>query len=349
MEIQATATEGEKSLLDRAGEAYQAKDHDQALLLLDQAIQDEPEGAAPWLYKGLIHSDRSEFAQALAAFDRAAELDPSATDDEIFLFRRGVALGEVGRHAEALESLERALERMTDQSPLRELRGVAMFRIGWTLAAQEKLAEADEYLRQALELWPPGLPRANALRQRSLVLVQLDRFQDCLATLEELFRLDPDAESNIQLWALHRSSLMGLGRLEEAKAEPPEALKDHPFTLATRGSALTLLGRLEDAAPLLAKAGEPGPQYDGDFLAWLGAGMANVGLARAEKALAALDRARAIQPTAERVTVSMMRGLALSWLGRTKEAMEEVRDLPPLDFVVLIRGTALAESGDVEG
>jgi uncharacterized protein len=76
----------------------------EALESYDKAVQIKPDYADVWFDRGwLILSKFKKFEEAIANFDKVIQLDP---DNAMAWLNRGLALNNLGRHEEALESIE---------------------------------------------------------------------------------------------------------------------------------------------------------------------------------------------------------------------------------------------------
>lgn len=81
------------------GEAYyQAGRLDEAFREADAVLKRRPDLAEAWLIQGDIWRERGKWSQALAAFDRAARINPGQAGIEL---RRGQALMALGKNREA--------------------------------------------------------------------------------------------------------------------------------------------------------------------------------------------------------------------------------------------------------
>jgi tetratricopeptide (TPR) repeat protein len=96
-------------LLDHARELLGAGDDAvlaEAVALVNQALQLQPESVDAWLLKCQIASALGDDPGALAAVEMALRRAPYRLE---CLYWRGAVLGDLGRHREALKSIEAAL------------------------------------------------------------------------------------------------------------------------------------------------------------------------------------------------------------------------------------------------
>ncbi|MCI0586888.1 MAG: tetratricopeptide repeat protein [Planctomycetes bacterium] len=114
--------------------------------------------------------------------------------------------------------------------------------------------QAERVFATAARSAPAGKPAVAALRERSKVLGDLGRYEECLGEAESALRLEPG------LPVLHRVraiALLGLGRGEDSLRAVEEAASldgGSADTWSLRGSVLAALGRREDAAAAYREA-----------------------------------------------------------------------------------------------
>jgi tetratricopeptide (TPR) repeat protein len=96
-------------MLDQARELLGAGDDAvlaEAVAIVNQALQLQPESVDAWLLKCQIDSALGDDPGALAAVEMALRRAPYRLE---CLYWRGAVLGDLGRHREALKSIEAAL------------------------------------------------------------------------------------------------------------------------------------------------------------------------------------------------------------------------------------------------
>ncbi|MDP5181801.1 cytochrome c-type biogenesis protein CcmH [Blastococcus sp. BMG 814] len=116
------------------------------------AAQARPEDPAAWVALGRAHDHAGEYAEALAAYDRALSLQPA---DDVVLLRAGL-LVRAGSPSEALPVLAELGERYPDNPDVLLLLGLAQDRTGDP--------QGVTTLRRFLEL-DPGSPAAPGVRR----------------------------------------------------------------------------------------------------------------------------------------------------------------------------------------
>jgi tetratricopeptide (TPR) repeat protein len=291
--------------------------------------RDDP--AATYYSRGRALERQGRHAEALAAYDKALELQP----DQLDIHQdRAVALGQLGRFDEARAALEKALQLRPDQAEIHRNRGVALRELG---RLEEALAEYDEALRLQ-----PDQP--SFWYSRGIALNQLGRFDEALAAYDRALELradQPDVHQNRGV------TLEQLGRLDEALAAWDQALRlqpDNPYRHQIRGVMLERLGRVADALAAYEQAVRLQPDQH-EFHRNRVAALQRLG--RLGEALAAVDEALRLQR--DQPDIHHSRGAVLAELGRLEEALAEYdealrlqRDQPDVHYS---RGVALGQLG----
>lgn len=111
----ATAYESElERLLDQVRELLGAADDTllpEANIAVNHALQLHPDCVDAWLLKCQVASATGDDIAALAAVEMALRRSPHRAES---LYWRGAVLGDLGRHREALRSIEAALRVLSD-------------------------------------------------------------------------------------------------------------------------------------------------------------------------------------------------------------------------------------------
>jgi protein O-GlcNAc transferase len=195
----------------------------------------------------------------------------------------GVTALERGRHAEALDWLQRAVA----VAPR-----VAVYHIslGQALTALRRTDEAIDEYRQATELAPELVEAWFAL---GIALQAVGRRGEAIGIYRRVLQMRPDhadACSNLG------SALDQLGQLEDAIAVYRQALELEPeraTTLNNLGSALSRCGRHDEAIDVCRRATEREPSFAAAFN---NLGLALTSSRRLDEAVDALRRAVALRP-----------------------------------------------------
>jgi tetratricopeptide (TPR) repeat protein len=316
--------------LNRHGDAVDA--YNQALAL-DEIL------AVAWFNKGAALSLDKRNEEALAAYERAAALDPN---DGEALMRVAFILQELKRETEAtaifneaLVAIEQALARDPDDAASWALKGDALAMLG-------RWGEALAAYERAIELAPDN---AVYWDDKGRAQSRLGRNEEALAAYERAIELAPGEAR------YHRArgvALGALGRNEEALAAYERAIElapDNAVYWDDKGDALAMLGRWGEALAAYERAIELAPN-NADM--WASKARLLVDeLAQYDGSISAAQRAVELDPNS--VRNHSLLGEALFALGRKAEA--EVADLKAIalqadDGVAWeYRGYALARLG----
>lgn len=192
------------------------RQHPQAIELYRRLCQLEPE-VARWPYGlGYQYYDQQQYAQAIEYFDRALEIEPNYI---VVLYRKGYALSRIeGKRGEALTTFERCREAYhalsDDEAKDRERKHYAdaCYQQGklFLEAGNQRLAE--ERLREAVELKPKEADVRYALGK---LYVQMEQFEPAITCLEQARQLAEKPEHYI-LDYLGRA-YAGAGQLDQAR------------------------------------------------------------------------------------------------------------------------------------
>ncbi|MGB8435898.1 MAG: tetratricopeptide repeat protein, partial [Burkholderiales bacterium] len=222
-----------------------AGDSTLALLLLRSACAALPNhGEAHFLLGAALHRS-NQLPAALAAFDRALDLEP----ENLQAAHASLAvLGDLGRTEEAVARVEQLLATHPNDPQLQ-----------YTAAlVYESRGEFDRAVRhydRALHFAPDHF---EALLNRGVALTRLGRLEEAVANNRYLATAHPTrVESHFNLAEV----LLAAGRYQDAVIHSEHALAldpQHTGAMLDRGLALAALGQLEDAHTALAKAGTHG-------------------------------------------------------------------------------------------
>ena len=261
-----------------------------------------------------------------------------------FWGNRGVSLGELGRHEEAVACYSKALE--IDPRDV-----YAWSNKGGDLSALGRQEEAIACLDQALRLNPEF---AYAWINKGNVLHSLGRYEEALACFAEALRADPQ---NAIVWHNNGKTLYALTRYEEALTSFAKSARLDPhYASAWTGQAMAFgaLGQHKEAGACLARAEGIDPQcaddwklilasrgnhdmalgsFKRDAANWNSQGTTLARTGRHEEALACFAKALEIDPRYGAAWYN--RGRAFSLLGRHEEALtcySQVLDIDPQFF-----------------
>jgi tetratricopeptide (TPR) repeat protein len=218
-----------------------AKEYEEAIASLDQALKFKPDYHQAWYNRGNALGNLGRLEEAISSYDQALKFKP---DDHQAWNSRGNALGNLGRLEEAIASLDQALKIKPDYHQAWYNRGNVLDDLG-------RLEEAISSLDQALKIKPDY---HQAWNNRGIALGNLGRLEEAISSLDQALKFKPDDH---EAWYKRGIALRNLGRLEEAIASLAQALKIKPDdhkAWNNRGYALFNLGRLEEAITSLDQA-----------------------------------------------------------------------------------------------
>lgn len=220
----------------------------------------------------------------------------------------GVALGRLGRNADAVESFDQALALAPNSVE-------SWFGRGMTLVAANRHQDAIASFDRAIAA-KPDFVQVHLLRAK--LLTDLRRHDDALAGVDKLLAIAADVA---EAWLGRSNILFALKRYEEALAACERALALKPDLAEAwhgRGNALNEIGRYDDALAAYGRALAINPQ---SAAAWHGRGSVLIEIKHHGEALVAFNRALALMPTFAEAWLG--RGNVLSELGRYDEALDD--------------------------
>lgn len=271
-------------------------------------------GALTWTQTGLWRDSATLWGAAL-------ELDQSCS---VCWSNLGRALLAKGRLAEAEAHVARALALRPDRPGPVENMGVIML-------ARGRHAEAESFFRRLVAQRPSYGPYRNNL---GVALANQGRDREAEGEFREAQRLTPrflDAHSNLAtLYLRQRRYGDAITAFRSALAlDPTHAGVRGGLARALRSRAVELVqeGQVDEAGRLWQEATRMAPD-DGDLLSAIGRALVEKG--RGPEALAALERAVALDPRRAEARFWLARAYRLA--GKAPEADREVaalRDLAP--------------------
>jgi tetratricopeptide (TPR) repeat protein len=233
-------------VLQKAFELHRAGRLDEAERLYREVLAAEPHNAQAWDLLGVAADKRGQHADALESIGRAIELDPRQA---AFHMHRAAASAALGRVDQAITAYREALGVRPDLVEAR-------FGLGNLYMAQGLAQEAQEAFEIVVRSRPDIAEAHHNLAGALIAQGQPERAE---AELQTALRLKPTlAEGHLALANLRRNA----GRLEEAIAGYREVLRLHPKSLDALNSlavSLRAAGRLDEAADSARRAVEAGP------------------------------------------------------------------------------------------
>jgi tetratricopeptide (TPR) repeat protein len=258
--------------------------------------------------EGNAHFQAARFAEALACFERALDLDPF---DATALGNRANALFKLGKVEEATAGHERALAcdpffiaSWSNKGAIELLSGqktsaLASFREVVALAGKGDEANQADAQAQVKKLEQAGVtaPPRGALGWLGTGALQgaRGRFTEAIEALDRVLTLAPDLT---EAWLMKADALRQLRRPDEAMALLDEALRrrpDDPQLWHARGAELAKGKRYEDGVACFDRALAREPRH---AASWSDRGKALGVLKRFEESIESLERAIALRSEA---------------------------------------------------
>lgn len=317
--------------------AYKAGKHNEAGLLLHQALVFNSKDAASLHLLGIIEAQQGRFELALQYLDSAVLFAPKELS---YAIDRANVLASLGRPADAINEYDRALtispripEALSNRGHALRLLGrnaeaVKSYRdaiavrpsfaeahraLGQTYWVLEQLDDAIESFSRALKLIPTDI---SSLLQRGLCRYNIRRYEDAVGDFKEIIKLVPEhAEA-------HGRLSMTLNALEQFKLALVSANRacvldpKQPEWLAQKGQAMIGLDRPAEALREFEKMRDLGAVEDTVFNLM---GGAYLDLYEFDKATALYDRSIKLNPSS--AIWYYNRGVALGKQRRYREAI----------------------------
>jgi tetratricopeptide (TPR) repeat protein len=231
-----------EQLLKHSNTYYEASRYGEALSVMKQVIQLEPNNASHHKSFGdmLTQLDRNE--EAVKAFERAIDLDPNYT---VAYNNMAWALFKLNRYEEALKACERALELDPYYASAYRNKGRALYALnfpiealeayneailldpnndqiyenkGWVLYSLMRHEEALTAYQKAIKLNPEN---ATLYSIKGTILRELNLYNDALDAFEQAIRLDPN------LVEIHEKIEATLGEIKLANENRESIQQDH--------------------------------------------------------------------------------------------------------------------------
>ncbi len=191
----------DQNLLGLAEALYRAKRYTEALAVIDAYLQREPNNGYAYRLKGLIYSEQRRLNEAVAAFQKAIEINPQDVDAKLFL-AHAYAMNE-GTFPEAVNAYRQVLEAQPDNIEVR----AELARI---YSEANNHGEAIQQYRALLQQHPKEVKiRADLVR----ALVKAEKYPEAIQECEELVKTEPD---NVDHQLLMADVLVRAKRYEEA-------------------------------------------------------------------------------------------------------------------------------------
>ncbi len=234
--------------LTRADQLFRDGESEAAIAQYRELVRDEPDYALAYGNLGFALRAVGRPAEAVVPLERAVDLDPDHAEAHNNL---GLALFEADRLRDAVETFRQALRLQPDYAEASHNLGEALIRDGRTAAA---IAQYRELVQAA----PEHAPGHNSL---GYALLSAGRAADALVPLQRAVDLDPDHAEALNNLGY---GLLSVGRAAEALAPLQRAVELDPDIAEVHhnaGLALVELDRLREAAGAFRQALRLQPDY----------------------------------------------------------------------------------------
>jgi tetratricopeptide (TPR) repeat protein len=284
-----------------------------------------PLSASEWLEKCRKLSKSENYPKALAACQRAIELDDQ--DKEIWLWK-GVVLSKLGEDLEALGACDQALRLDLQHEGTWNNKLCVLSNKARALKKLKRYEEAIEVYDEVLKCDPQDKDAWNnkiyTLNSYGIALVTLKHYEKAIIAFDEALKCDPQFK---EAWTNKGVAWGRLRRYEEAIKAYDEVLKCDPQykeAWTNKGVAWERLRRYEEAIKAYDEALKCDPQYKD---AWNNKGVAWEGLGCYEEAIKAFDEALKCDHNFKlaqnnKVIAWNRKGVALARSGRYEEAIK---------------------------
>jgi tetratricopeptide (TPR) repeat protein len=272
---------GTPAALYEAGLGHmQAARHLDAQICCQQALAADANHADSLHLMGLLCLQAQQYDHAVEWIARAIRQSPKAA----YLSSLGVTLQRQGRHEEALNTFDKAIQLKPDDAEL-------WTKLGSVLTELQRLDDAILGYQQALKLNPRHW---NATHECGGLFFRLGRFGEALIHFNLCDELQPNQAPTLQMRAL---TLYGLNKFDDGLTDIRRAHALDPTNADlcnNLGVFFRRLGREEEALPWFDKALEIRP----DFLAVVGKNkaFALTGIRRFAEAFAVYGEMKAADP-----------------------------------------------------
>jgi tetratricopeptide (TPR) repeat protein len=248
-----------KVLLDywhqRGDELTNLGQHKEAIAAYEKALEIDPKYHDAWNGLGITLKDLGRNSEAIAAYKQALEIEPKF---HLAWYNLGYALNDLTRYTEAIEAYETAL-KIDPEYPIDPKYPRTWLELGNALRELERYTEAEAALKQALEIDPKYHIAWSNLGN---ILKCLGRYKEAIAAFEKALEIDP---KYLFAWNGLGATFNDLDRNIEAIAAYKKALEIDPKCHQiwnNLGLTLNYLGRHTEAIAAFDKALEiTGDQY----------------------------------------------------------------------------------------
>ena len=333
------------NLLNRGVELYNSNNYKEAIIVVDKALQLDPNNADSWNIKAAALAELGNFEDAVAALDKAIAINPEETafrqNQSGVWHRKGLRFAKSNHFEDAINAFNKAIEVYPGLANPWYDKGLSLLMLdrfeesvtafnsalkikpnwidawnnkGHALSGLNRYAEANEAFDEAIKLSPCN---DGFWYSKAYCLYRLNRNAEAIYAYDKVIEINPHYPG---VWNRKTSALMKIGLFEDALKANDRLLEINYLDADewnNRGIILTKLCRFEDALNAFDEAIKINPNH---YSTWNSKGAALVQIGRFEDALAACDKAIEIDPKIAAAWSS--KGLVLVKLERYKEAVD---------------------------
>ena len=281
------------------------RDHYQeALAAAEFVLEKAPTQAEVWASKGIAAGELGDHAKALESFQKATTLRP---EEAHYWRNQSWTLSRLDRNSEALACAERAVELQPDDARAWE-------RLGWAAGDLGDHAKTLESFRKAAELQPE---KGRHWHLQAVALKNLKRYAEALASAERAVELQPD---DAHFWEWRGIAAADLGDHAKALESFRKAAALEPEEASHWRHQVQALERVERYVEALACAERAAKLQPGDVSLLIRRAWLLSALGRTEEGLADLEKG--LKREASGRDIFHARGDILLVSGRFEEARE---------------------------
>ena len=214
-------------------------DTDAAIRSLQRAIELDPQATVLHAELGRVEMLRGNAEVALAAYSRALAIDPRLADA---LAGRGMALRELKRHEEAIEAFHRALYVEPDAPDVFEAMIDTLVEAG---RPEEALKVLDDDIART--------DRASSYWQKGRLLLDRRRFGDALQALLAAQTRDPENPGILLSLGIALQNVGEYDRARDTFHRVFELSENWPYALGVKAAFLSDIAEFEHAEELAAR------------------------------------------------------------------------------------------------
>ncbi len=203
-----------KNINYNLGYAYfKQKDYDQAITSFQSYIASNKDDKTrlndAYLRLGDSHFVSAKYWPAMEAYNKAIEM--KGVDSDYAAFQKAISYGFVSRNEKKIEDLNIFIKNY----PKSQLRDDAMFELGNTYVAEEKIESAVKTYDQLIAEYKGGSYSSKAILRQGLVYYNGGKNNEALAKLKKVVGEYPNTPEALEAVATARLIYMDTGRVDE--------------------------------------------------------------------------------------------------------------------------------------